>query len=113
MAILSVPVFAQAPNTKDIPSWQMQAVEILMANGITDGTDLNLIGTIWRCESGWRPNAQNAISSAGGLGQFIDSTWAKWGEGDKYDPLAMAKATALLYKAQGTRPWLASQSCWK
>lgn len=32
-------------------------------------------------ESTFRPNAQNPGSSAGGLFQFIDSTWGQYGEG--------------------------------
>jgi len=35
----------------------------------------NLIGALINSESGGNPNATNSRSSAGGLGQFIDSTW--------------------------------------
>ena len=48
-------------------------------------------------ESRCNPNAQAAGSSAGGLGQFIDSTWAKYAPGqDKFDPAANADAMAHL-----------------
>lgn len=36
---------------------------------------MGLIDSIIGAESGGNPNAQNSRSSAGGLGQFIDSTW--------------------------------------
>ncbi|ARO29954.1 lytic murein transglycosylase-related protein [Rhizobium sp. NXC14] len=44
-------------------------------------------------ESGLNPHAQNKGSSAGGLFQFIDSTWGKYGKGaSKYDAYASADA---------------------
>ncbi|MGR9178451.1 transglycosylase SLT domain-containing protein [Rhizobium leguminosarum] len=44
-------------------------------------------------ESGMNPHAQNKGSSAGGLFQFIDSTWGKYGNGaSKYDAYASADA---------------------
>ncbi|QXV74666.1 putative internal virion protein [Rhizobium phage RHEph21] len=44
-------------------------------------------------ESGFDPHAQNKTSSAGGLFQFIDSTWGKYGNGaSKYDAYASADA---------------------
>ena len=52
-----------------------------------------------RVESGCNPNAKAKGSSAGGLGQFIDSTWATYGNGaDKFDPDANADAMARLTK---------------
>lgn len=48
-------------------------------------------------ESRCNPNAKAGGSSAGGLGQFIDSTWSKYAPGqDKFDPAANADAMAHL-----------------
>ena len=47
-----------------------------------------------RLESGLNPRAQNPNSSAGGLFQFINSTWGQYGGGDKYDPARNADAGA-------------------
>ena len=48
-------------------------------------------------ESRCNPNAKAGGSSAGGLGQFIDSTWAKYAPGqDKFDAAANADAMAHL-----------------
>lgn len=50
-----------------------------------------------RVESGCNPSAKARGSTAGGLGQFIDSTWANYGNGaDKFDPDANADAMARL-----------------
>jgi Transglycosylase SLT domain len=35
--------------------------------------------SLWGKESGWNPNAQNPTSSAYGIAQFLDSTWAGTG----------------------------------
>ncbi|MBZ5762286.1 transglycosylase SLT domain-containing protein [Rhizobium sp. VS19-DR104.2] len=52
-----------------------------------------------RVESGCNPDAKAKGSSAGGLGQFIDSTWATYGnDADKFDPDANADAMARLTK---------------
>ncbi len=34
---------------------------------------------LWNQESGWNPNAQNPTSTAYGIAQFLDSTWAPYG----------------------------------
>jgi len=47
---------------------------------------------IGQMESGLNPSARNPSSSAGGLYQFIDSTWGQYGRGDKLDPAANADA---------------------
>jgi hypothetical protein len=50
-----------------------------------------------RVESGCNPNAHAPGSTAGGLGQFLDSTWQQYGNGqDKFDPAANADAMAHL-----------------
>lgn len=51
--------------------------------------------TLGMKESGWRNNAQNPTSTAYGIGQFLNSTWAGVGIGKTSDPrlqvLAMAR----------------------
>lgn len=57
------------------------------------GLDPDTALRIAQIESSLNPSAQNPKSSAGGLFQFIDSTWAKYGNGkSKYDPYANADA---------------------
>lgn len=56
------------------------------------GVDRQTMLTIADIESGMNPQAQNPNSSAGGLYQFIDSTWDAYGGGNKYDPYRNADA---------------------
>ncbi len=50
-------------------------------------------------EAGFNPNAQNPTSTAYGLGQFLDSTWAMTGISKTSDPWAQAKAM-MIYISQ-------------
>jgi nucleoid-associated protein YgaU len=75
-------------------------------------------GPIISCESGGSPTAHNPNSTASGLFQFVNSTWAHYG-GTEFAPTA-AQATAAeqyivaerAYAASGTSPWNASKGCW-
>lgn len=44
-------------------------------------------------ESGWNATAQNPSSTAFGVGQFLDQTWATVGETKSSDPVVQARAT--------------------
>lgn len=77
-------------------------------------------GPIIECESSGNPTVENPSpkSSASGLFQFIDDTWAAYG-GREFAPRAKDATPAeqlivaeRAYKAEGTRPWNASKSCW-
>ncbi len=43
------------------------------------GSEFTCLENLWGKESGWRPNAQNPRSTAYGIAQFLDSTWAGTG----------------------------------
>ncbi|MEK9208042.1 MAG: lytic transglycosylase domain-containing protein [Patescibacteria group bacterium] len=77
------------------------------------GQDYPILNLIVQCESGWKAHAKNPNSTASGLAQFIASTWAKWGQGDVFDPYNNLNAMVDLYRTQGTRPWDESRSCWQ
>jgi muramidase (phage lysozyme) len=62
------------------------------------------------------PNAQNAVSSASGIFQYIDSTFAsqsaKYGlTGDKNDPYIQIELTARILADGGLSHWAASSKC--
>ena len=79
------------------------------------GPDFELLNRIVICESGWKPAAQNASSSAGGLFQFLDSTWNRYSSSswEKYNPYDNIKAGVALYNKEGVSPWNESRNCWK
>lgn len=43
------------------------------------GAEWEALKTLWHNESGWDNNAQNPTSTAYGIAQFLDSTWAGFG----------------------------------
>jgi hypothetical protein len=44
-----------------------------------NGSEFGCLESLWGKESGWNPNAQNPSSTAYGIAQFLDSTWASTG----------------------------------
>jgi hypothetical protein len=44
-----------------------------------DQSQFSCLQNLWGKESGWNPNAQNSSSTAYGIPQFLDSTWAGTG----------------------------------
>lgn len=58
-----------------------QAVAKLLAApyGWSTGTQWNDLVSLWNQESGWNSTAQNPGSTAYGIAQFLDSTWAPYG----------------------------------
>lgn len=61
--------------------------------------DPHTLLALGQIESGLNPSAQNPGSSAGGLFQFVDGTWARYGNGaSKFDPSASADAGARLMR---------------
>lgn len=73
---------------------------------------------IIQCESGGNPAAQNRSSSASGLFQFLDSSWAAYGgrEFASRAKLATAAEQTIVadraYAQAGLTPWTESRPCW-
>lgn len=55
--------------------------DIIAATAARYGLDPAVMTRIGQIESGLNPSAQNPNSSAGGVFQFIDSTWDQYGKG--------------------------------
>ena len=51
--------------------------------------------TLINYESGWNPTAQNPVSTAYGIGQFLDSTWATVGCEKTSDPKTQIDCTVV------------------
>ena len=80
--------------------------------------DVNsLVDRIIECESGGDHTAQNPVSTAYGLCQFLDGTWnyvqRKWGiKLDRYSYNDQMYACKRLLDEEGERHWEASKHCW-
>lgn len=70
----------------------MNVRDIIVATANQYGIPVDYALATAQRESGFNPRAKNPKSSAGGLFQFIDSTWEGYGQGDKFDPYANADA---------------------
>jgi hypothetical protein len=66
---------AEAPAAS--PSGSFQDYALAQLGG--DGSQFSCLESLWGKESGWNPDAQNPTSTAYGIPQFLDSTWAGTG----------------------------------
>lgn len=77
-----------------------------------------LVDRVVACESGYDPGASNPSSSAGGLGQWLASSWAshapQWGMGghSRYEVWPAAYVTAGVIAQGGIGNWSPSRACW-
>lgn len=93
----------------------LSAVAVVpVTSGVAQAQDWD---PIIECESGGDPAAQNSSSTASGLFQFIDGTWAAYG-GTQYASKAKFASVAEQYEianrayaAEGYNPWAASNGC--
>lgn len=74
--------------------------------------DVELAKGIAWCESNYIPTAKNPTSSAEGVFQFLDSTWARYCEGDKLNEDDNIKCAIYLLSEGGEAHWDASRHCW-
>jgi hypothetical protein len=72
---------AEAARTATPSSFQDYALSKLGGNA----SQMSCLESLWGKESGWNPNAHNPSSSAYGIPQFLDSTWAGTGIGKTSD----------------------------
>lgn len=77
--------------------------EVFSRHGFT-GEQWEAAKWIINRESGWNPTAQNPSSTAYGLFQFLDSTWAEVGASKTSDPVLQADAGAKYMKGRYGNP---------
>ncbi len=93
----------------------LEAIELA---AVAYQVDANLIYRIASCEStggnGVRADARNPSSSAAGLGQFLESTWAStpYARFSPYSAYANALAMAREIRLGHLWQWAASRRCW-
>jgi SLT domain-containing protein len=73
-----------------------QAYKDYAAGQVGNSTQFGCLDQLWEAESGWNPNAQNPTSTAYGIAQFLDSTWASTGIAKTSDPYRQIDA-GLIY----------------
>jgi hypothetical protein len=82
------------------------------------GTQWNALRTLVQNESGWNPNAQNPTSTAYGLFQFLNSTWASVGATKTSSPVGQIAAGLRYIKQRYGSPsaaygaWLSRSPHW-
>lgn len=79
--------------------------------GWGSGPEWDALVSLWNGESGWSNTAQNPTSTAFGIAQFLDSTWAGTGFGKTSDPTIQIEAGLLYIKARYGSP-SAAYSAW-
>lgn len=84
---------------------QSYLLYVVQQNGLST-TDYDVLNSIMYCESKYNPSATNPYSGAKGLFQFLDSSWAIWGQGSVYDPVRNIDAAVRYYKVAGVSPWI-------
>ena len=107
------PPYLQHPVRETLPEVQyiddMTVPEMIQHLGEREGLqqwEIDKLSRIAYCESRYDPYASNPNSTAKGVFQFLNSSWAAWGEGDVYDPQANIRAAIKYYKHSGFRPWV-------
>ena len=63
---------------------------------VTNATQFDCLDQLWEAESNWTPTAQNPTSTAYGIAQFLDATWASTGIAKTSDPFLQIDA-GLIY----------------
>ncbi|WP_448628150.1 aggregation-promoting factor C-terminal-like domain-containing protein [Geodermatophilus sp. URMC 64] len=78
-----------------------------------DTSEFSCLENLWGKESGWNPNAQNPTSTAYGIPQFLNSTWASTGIAKTSDPYRQIDAGLIYINNRYGSPcgaWSHSQS---
>jgi soluble lytic murein transglycosylase-like protein len=88
----------------DTPEYGGTITEIIYAAAAEFGLDGEYLGSVASCESGLDPGAVNPVGYYG-LFQFDEETWAAYGYGSIYDPVAQARTAAELLAAGEYSRW--------
>lgn len=91
--------------------------EMVRATALKWGVDPALMARIVNCESGFKPNVKNTQSTASGIMQFLDGTYASYTKkygitAPKSDPVAQVELAVRMIADGGLSHWNASKSCW-
>ena len=73
-----------------------QAYKDYAASQFKSAAQFDCLDALWEAESNWRPTAQNPTSTAYGIAQFLNATWATTGIAKTSDPYRQIDA-GLIY----------------
>ncbi|WP_100501656.1 aggregation-promoting factor C-terminal-like domain-containing protein [Geodermatophilus chilensis] len=73
-----------------------QAYKDHAASQFRSAAQFDCLDQLWEAESNWNPTAQNPTSTAYGIAQFLDMTWATTGIAKTSDPYRQIDA-GLIY----------------
>jgi hypothetical protein len=73
-----------------------QAYKDYAEGQVASATQFDCLVDLWEAESSWNPSAQNPTSTAYGIAQFLDATWASTGIAKTSDPFRQIDA-GLIY----------------
>jgi Transglycosylase SLT domain len=95
LALAGSPV-ASAATKQDYKNYARAAVG-------GNATQFGCLDRLWTAESGWNPAAQNPHSTAYGIPQFLNSTWASTGTKKTSNPYRQIDAGLIyIHKRYGT-----------
>ncbi len=69
-----------------------QAYKDYAAAKVASAAQFDCLDALWEAESSWRPTAQNPTSTAYGIAQFLNGTWAGTGIAKTSDPFGQIDA---------------------
>lgn len=104
---------APAPRPNRAPRGSYRTVSVSSGRVLTAG-DGSFQACVITRESGGNPRAVNAASGAGGLYQFLPSTWQALGHSGLPENASVAEqnqAFAQAYAQDGAQPWAPSDGC--
>jgi hypothetical protein len=107
---VSEPVPASAPAPAAAPQGSFKDYAM---SQVGDAEQFDCLESLWGKESGWNPNAQNPSSTAYGIAQFLDATWAGTGIAKTSDGYRQIDAGLIYIKNRFGSPcgaWSHSQS---
>ncbi|WJN63384.1 hypothetical protein [Streptomyces phage phiScoe55] len=92
----------ETPEAK--PKTPKQLGKAMAAERGWTGSEWEALEQLWTNESDWNPDAQNPTSTAYGIAQFLDSTWAGYGIKKTSDPERQIEAGLRYIKARYGKP---------
>ncbi|WP_347057105.1 transglycosylase SLT domain-containing protein [Blastococcus sp. HT6-30] len=75
----AVPAPARATSAPAAPAAPAGSFKQYAMSKVGSAGEFSCLESLWGKESGWNPNAQNPTSTAYGIPQFLNSTWAGTG----------------------------------